>query len=488
MQEMLSAAKALREYCILTGRTQKSTDELIKQLAPFDGPPSKVTPEHLVNLRIALRNVCQDIDDYTLTCILTGRPPVTVSLPEPGVTDLDTSAKTARFPRLARFRARLLRAWPRVWQKLVLPGFAILLVVLAQHYSRWTFNTNLMLDRIDTHVATDVHEEVRDLVVIAHALATAPQTDQIIPGTTPTQTLFNEGMSKLTEYHFNEDRLHNESAMQEARFTFFAATWRALASFPSRMTAFFSQGTSPRPMALANGGDGMLASVSDATDPEASSTGIATDMLESIAAETAKPLNEADPEASEALAAALQNPSEAEAPFNEATVVAAIGGYDGFMDIVDVVAAKTGRNFGVFSGDHVQTRLELLAIVDRLKDDISIANRFLLPMIYGAMGATLFCLIRVLSPSLSELGPGRAMLRILFGAFAAMTLSMLFIPSNLFTINAQSNSAVVFLACFVVGYSFGSIIAALHRLEAYLEGRLTPQSGDAQGPAGGQGG
>ncbi|WP_372573777.1 hypothetical protein [Ruegeria jejuensis] len=83
--------------------------------------------------------------------------------------------------------------------------------------------------------------------------------------------------------------------------------------------------------------------------------------------------------------------------------------------------------------------------------------------------------MRVLTPALSELAPARAFLRILFGAFAAMTLSMLFIPANVFSINEQSNPTLIFLACFLFGYSFDAVLSALHRMEAFLQGRLQPQ-------------
>src|SRR5210317_1662196 len=76
VKDLLIAARGTRNYCMLTGRGAEKTDILIDALAPFDGNLDEITPIQLVNLRKAMRDVCQDIDDYTLKKIIEGDSPI----------------------------------------------------------------------------------------------------------------------------------------------------------------------------------------------------------------------------------------------------------------------------------------------------------------------------------------------------------------------------------------------------------------------------
>lgn len=71
-----SSQRGARNYCMLTGKGADKTHVLIDALAPFDGNLDDITPAQLVNLRKAMRDVRQDIDDYRLKKIIEGDSPI----------------------------------------------------------------------------------------------------------------------------------------------------------------------------------------------------------------------------------------------------------------------------------------------------------------------------------------------------------------------------------------------------------------------------
>jgi len=91
-------------------------------------------------------------------------------------------------------------------------------------------------------------------------------------------------------------------------------------------------------------------------------------------------------------------------------------------------------------------------------------SRWWLPILYGALGAVLFCLVRMLdkdqiSPKLSEV-----LLRMVFGAFAGFVVSTLFVPSGVFTGQFSGSTPGASLLSLVFGYSLDSFTALLTRL------------------------
>ncbi|MCL6285402.1 hypothetical protein M3P21_17880 [Ruegeria sp. 2012CJ41-6] len=484
VRDLLTAARATRTYCMLTGRGGDKSDTLIDALAPFDGSPSQIKAQHLVELRKAMRDTCRDIDDYTLTRILDGDSPVRISNPsaryrKPSTEEEQEFNWATWFPRILN-RAR--QSWPWLWQRWVLPGIAIVLLLLAMHYTHWSFSANLLLSRLDEHIATDIHEEVRDLIVVARAIESNGQDGANPASSAPAQKLFNETMSRLKAYHYQEEALRAESASAAQRFDVLIATRESANGISAKLFPPQRRQLPPVPVvnaeaaAAQQGALGLLGPVlgreqtlSAASDVMNTVTQIERETTRQMAraanATTAAPSGEAGGLPTNTTEVAEQS----------SLVQIALAGHDGFLEIVREISKKTGRNSRSNPADHIVTRLQLLQSAEELKAKISLANRFALPMVYGSLGAALFCLVRVLTPALSDLGPARAFLRILFGAFAAMTLSMLFIPANVFSINEQSNPTLIFLACFLFGYSFDAVLAALHRMEAFLQGRLQPQ-------------
>jgi hypothetical protein len=452
VKDLLVAARSTRNYCMLTGRSPEASNALIDALAPFDGDHEAIELENLTALRKAMREVCRGIDDYTLTKILDGDPPVRIGpLRNHGRSD------ESEGDIWSQISARITRLWPPIWQRLVLPGTGILFLVLAMHYTHWSLNANILLSKLEDHLHTNVQDEIRDLIVVAQSIdKLAGEAGQPDPNN-PAQKLFDQSLSKLTAYHFTDVALRAEAATSRAKFDAIVAATQFVKAVPLKVFQ-----PAPRPLSLdgtemaegkgAHTTGSVILSGKNVADPPATPASLQKDIVDAakIGATDIGP----------------QQPTEV-----------AFKGNERFREFVEVVAERTRRDPNA-NASYEEARLQLAQSASALSAKIAIANRWALPVLYGSLGAALFCLVRVLTPALSDLGPGRAFLRILFGAFAAMTLSMLFIPANVFAINAQSNSTLIFLACFLFGYSFDAVLAALGRLERFLQGRLKAEASE----------
>ena len=475
IKDLLIAARGTRNYCMLTGRGAEKTDVLIDALAPFDGNLEDITPLQLVSLRKAMRDVCQDIDDYTLKKIIEGDSPIRMGASQTFAESLTENGQDGVRPSIVKiFRAWINRYWPAFWQRAILPAMAVGFLVLAMHYTHWTFNANVLLTRLDEHLDTDVYEEIRDLIVVANAIEKASANTGTPASNLPSQKLFSQTMNKLKNYHYREAKLRGESITAVDSFNAIAALRERLVALPGTVTGG-SVGFVETPA-----DDTVMASTSiEVQESEVAMLSPGDDLSNKLDAVDAgvsgddvSITNTAQTE-SKGIPIAASSPASAQ-NWTE-PVSAAIEKDARFLEIVQIFSQRTYRHPDI-SEDYVGTRSSLLQTARELAEKISIANRFALPMIYGSLGAALFCLVRVLTPSLSDLGPARAFLRILFGAFAAMTLSMLFIPANIFTINDQSNPTLIFLACFLFGYSFDAVLAALRRMETFFQERLQPNN------------
>lgn len=470
VQDLLIAARGTRNYCMLTGKGADKTDVLIDALGPFDGNPDDITPAQLVGLRKAMRDVCHDIDDYTLKKIIEGNSPIRMGPDRSFAETLSETGRDGQKPkRLEVMRAWINRYWPAFWQRAVLPAMAVGFLVLAMHYTHWTFNANVLLKRLDEHLATDVYEEIRDLIVVANAIEKA-SADTGTPATNlPSQKLFSQTMNKLKNYHYSEAKLRGESISAVDSFNAIAALRKRLVALPGTVTGgSASAPAAPKPEAV-------VASI--APDSDSATLGVDAELVGKLSGTDSDMAGGGSGiiNAAQTGADGIPVAAKTSAPIRDwnEPVSAAIEKDAHFLEIVQIFSQRTYRHPDI-SEDYVGTQSSLLQTARELSEKISIANRFALPMIYGSLGAALFCLVRVLTPSLSDLGPARAFLRILFGAFAAMTLSMLFIPANIFTINDQSNPTLIFLACFLFGYSFDAVLAALRRMETFFQDRLQP--------------
>ena len=114
-----------------------------------------------------------------------------------------------------------------------------------------------------------------------------------------------------------------------------------------------------------------------------------------------------------------------------------------------------------------------------LSQTLNIVHRWALPIIYGALGSIVYLMWRVLSPPISPFGVFRGLLRTIFAALAALTLSMLLIPSNALALGAEVSRPLIYLISFVFGYSVEAFVSTLNNLNTFLASRLSPKDGTA---------
>ncbi|MEM6824875.1 MAG: hypothetical protein AAF566_07175 [Pseudomonadota bacterium] len=490
VKDLLTTARATRNYCMLTGRRKDASDKLIVALAPFDGAPSRIKVEDLTTLRKAMRDVCQSIDPYTLTRILDGDPPVQIGTrgPKPQT----TPNGNAEQGRIAAVWEWMQFFWPKLWQRAVLPGAGIVLLVMAMHYTHWALGANILLTKLDDHLETDFYGEIRDLIVVAAAISEDTGDGLSAPPGSPTQQLFDQTISRLTAYHVEDVHLRASAVETDIKIDVITAASEFVRGLPARINRPRVERVGPnlgiddtgegadapgQTAEAANGDDSLEGHLIDQVRKEvddavrASGTIAMAETLAAAAEPQPLPAPPAIVSTGAAGVAKLTPELSDEALVAVGLLQTATSGNETFKEIVKLVSEMTGRSEGDTTS-YEEGRRELQNYYSNISGKISIVNRWALPVLYGSLGAALFCLVRVLTPSLSDLGPARTFLRVLFGAFAAMTLSALFIPANVFSINDQSNPTLIFLACFLFGYSFDSVLAALHRLETFLRGRL----------------
>jgi hypothetical protein len=139
---------------------------------------------------------------------------------------------------------------------------------------------------------------------------------------------------------------------------------------------------------------------------------------------------------------------------------------------IDAISSTMGRQ--VTATAYEVNRVTFSTYKRTIESNIMIANRVLLPVLYGVLGAFLFNIVRYLSVDLANPSFIESFLRIVFAAFAAITVSMLLIPSQIVDVGAANNPTIVYLFCFLFGYSINAFIRLLERLESFLSGRFAP--------------
>jgi hypothetical protein len=105
----------------------------------------------------------------------------------------------------------------------------------------------------------------------------------------------------------------------------------------------------------------------------------------------------------------------------------------------------------------------------RLAQLQSLAHRWLLPVLYGALGAVIFCLVRALRAThLLPMSGSEILLRVGFGAFVGYIVSALLIPSGMFAGQFSGGAPLASLAAFILGYSIDSFLSVLNRLNGMV--------------------
>lgn len=148
---------------------------------------------------------------------------------------------------------------------------------------------------------------------------------------------------------------------------------------------------------------------------------------------------------------------------------AKIGKIDQLQKNTMSIAGRVPRN------EYVSSIYRVEFMMQTLTEWLNVVYLWALPIIYGALGSIVYCMWRVLNPNLAALGALYTIMRTSFAGLAALTLSMLLVPSNILTIGVELNRPMIYLLSFVFGYSIEAFVSTLNILNTYLTTNLTPK-------------
>jgi hypothetical protein len=87
---------------------------------------------------------------------------------------------------------------------------------------------------------------------------------------------------------------------------------------------------------------------------------------------------------------------------------------------------------------------------------------------------------RVLNPNVSGLGFIHPLMRTIFAGLAALTFSMLLVPSNILTVGVDMNRPLIYLLSFVFGYSIEAFVNTLNMLNNYVASNVAVRTRKSQ--------
>lgn len=121
---------------------------------------------------------------------------------------------------------------------------------------------------------------------------------------------------------------------------------------------------------------------------------------------------------------------------------------------------------------YAQSRYFVIARMQELQERLNIVHLWALPIIYGALGSIVYCMWRILNTNVSALGLSYSVLRTVFAGLAALTFSMLLVPSNILTLTVDLNRPLIYLLAFIFGYSIEAFVNTLNMINTYASANL----------------
>lgn len=111
-------------------------------------------------------------------------------------------------------------------------------------------------------------------------------------------------------------------------------------------------------------------------------------------------------------------------------------------------------------------------VVDKLGLVVNVYGLWVLPALYGALGAALYHMRRVLNPILPNPSPLRVLYRITVSAFAGIVIAWIWAPGPQANEEFQNIGVNLFVVAFLVGYSIDVFFTLLDRLVAGVTGSI----------------
>lgn len=415
-------AKRVRDYGIRSGSLPG--EDLIEALVPFDGDAPATDPAAIAALRKAALATFAAIDPVTLRDVLRGDDP----------TRPDRPVEALPFLRRVFSPAN------------VLILVAIAIISLAFHYTYWARKAEAVLTTAREIGQTDYPTEMRRMVEVALLVEASSGAST---GAEPMPNIFN---TEIASFVSSAEMLQFYQVSQQQ----FLVEAAQLVRDNNPVLAFSD--------AVRNG---VLRTTSGFRRPPPAAPAPLREIT---------PGSVAPPAAPGAEAAMLLSGKDA-VPLEEIVQPAALRHYRGYLSNVDRINAAIGlSNLGL--SNFAALRATQLNWQKQIVIRTEITNRWVLPMLYGALGAIVYSIVRILNPFLASPSLRTSLLRVLFGAFTGITISMLFGPSNIFDLAGQPIAASLLLICFLFGYSIDSFLGLLRRGDAYVSAAFGPARRD----------
>lgn len=429
---LVTEASNLRDYLL---HVQGHDGEILgAALRPFerDGSDAPPTDKEISALRAAFQKshdgIVRHIDSYTVNEVLRGRSPIRHRTP------LATS--------------------------IALTFVGALLVAMAFQYTYWSNQAAAVLVRADNFVQFDHFPRLSKLIELKHYFEQVEQnanTKDLEP-----QLLYLEGLSSLQRHYLEE------------------------ATLPGAMTGLLAE---------ENAVMGIWLAIQDRAcpQPEFDDTEVEQETGTTFGTVVAKLLNcptmddlffeeflEPDPSAEpdDELSAGLgdeflddADDKIGDTEAQEEIVYSAFEQRRKFVDNLRLITMEEAKRDVV--GFYEDTQHYVQGLSQQLRERLKTVHLWILPIIYGALGSIVYCMWRVLNPNVAPLGIIYSFMRTIFAGLAALTLSMLLVPSNILTAGVELNRPLIYLLSFIFGYSVEVFINTLNLLNTYFLQNIT---------------
>jgi hypothetical protein len=411
LEKLIFEARNLRDYILrIEG---PDADNLTAALYPFDraAKPEDTTKEEQIDLGRAFEGTLaialKSVDERTLSDVLIGNSPH-LTVPMGGKKMLQGCANSA------------------------LAFFAFILVLAAFHFSHWATKTTFIVQEAENFSAFDHFEQMMKVVELkTYFERAAPESDA---ADLEPQLVYLEERAAL-EAHYNSER-----------------------TLPSAMSVLDDE-FNPLRNNYNIAAYRYCTATNASEDPPAVSLGQIFFNCQSFyqLPVTNGPSIERQEEGKLALASVEDPEVTRKAPFTQSL--------EGFALEERYTMEAAGRAFNV---DYIVSRTAIERLTQELRQKLNVVHLWALPIIYGALGSIVFSIWRVLNPNASSFNLFHSLIRMIFAGLAALTFSMLLVPSNIIAVGVDLNRPVIYLLCFIFGYSIETFVNTLNLLNLYF--------------------
>ncbi|MBM7066975.1 hypothetical protein [Actibacterium sp. 188UL27-1] len=331
---------------------------------------------------------------------------------------------------------------PSLAGSVVLTAIGICLVITAFHFSYWSNRTTFVLSEAEKFVQFDHFQSVMKLIELENYFDKTEQSPAS-PDLEP-QLVYLEGISAL-KYHYHEEAtLPGKMLELNGNINPVGQQWTA-------MWRSYCAGLGPDRLSASQGWLSWIAHCAKPRQGTQQASGVAY-----LSADTK--------------IAALTPSDSGVSLFQEK-----------IAEIAQLQQATMVNAKRIPNGDYVRSQYFVGSMMQTLKELLNVVHLWALPIIYGALGSIVYCMWRVLNPNVAAYGFLYCLMRTAFAGLAALTLSMLLVPSNVLTIGVDLNRPLIYLLSFIFGYSIEAFVSTLNLLNTYLSTNLTPKPRRATG-------